>query len=158
MQKGVASCFPQKASSRCMHSDLLSKSCTSQLQVGQRVVSGQKQQTIFILINGGKKGKDAHLTLFLLELYLDVSELGPELFIGSLQGSQGVQLLPPSSAAGALLGHDEAARQRGESSPEALVPALARGFSSLPPSHYIFLLAWKEGNHITTVRVLEVGR
>lgn len=112
--------------------------------MGQRVVSGQKQQTIFILINGGKKGKDAHLTLFLLELYLDVGELGPELFIGSLQGSQGVQLLPPSSAAGALLGHDEA--------------ALARGFSSLPLSHYIFLLAWKEGNHITTVSVLEVGR
>ena len=94
----------------------------------------------------------------MLELYLDVSELGPELFIGSLQGGQGVRLLPSSSAAGTLLGHGEAARQGGESRPEALVPALARGFSSLPPSHYIFLLAWKEGNHITTVRVLEVGR
>lgn len=151
--------FPQKASSWCTHSDdLLLKSRTSQLQVGQRMVSSQKQQTIFILINGGRKGKDAHLTLFLLELYLDVGELGPELFIGSLQGSQGVQLLPPSSAAGALLGHGEATRQGGESRPEAFVPALARGFSSFSPSHYIFLLAWKEGNHITTVRVPEVGR
>lgn len=124
--------------------------------MGQRVVSVQKQQTL--LINVRRKGKDAHLTLFLLELYLDVGELGPELFIGSLQGGQGIRLLPPSSAAGALLGHGEAAWQRGESCPEALVPALARGFSSLPPSHYIFLLAWKEGNHVSAVRVPEAGR
>jgi len=117
-----------------------------------------KQQTLVIVINGGRKGKGAHLTLFLLELYLDVGELGPELFIGSLQGSQGVRLLAPSSAAGALLGHGEAGRRGGESRPEALVPALARGFSASPPSHYIFLLAWKEGNHTSTVRAPEAGR
>lgn len=35
-------------------------------------------------------GKEAHLALLLLELDLDVGELGPQLLVGGLQGGQGV--------------------------------------------------------------------
>lgn len=52
-------------------------------------------------------GKEAaHLALLLLQLDLDVGELGPELLVGSLQGGQGIRLVPPGPA-GAPLGHGE---------------------------------------------------
>lgn len=83
----------------------------------------------------GREGIDAHLTLFLLELYLDVGELGPELLVGSLQGGQGVRLVPPRAAAGALLGHGEAVAGTASRS----------GRLVLPSAHYIFSPAW--GKH-----------
>ena len=49
----------------------------------------------------------AHLALLLLQLNLDVGELGPKLLVGSLQRSEGLRLVRLASAARALLGHGE---------------------------------------------------
>lgn len=51
-------------------------------------------------------GRGAHLALLLLELDLDVGELGPQLLVGGLQGSQGVG----PGAAAAPLRHGAAPR------------------------------------------------
>lgn len=52
-------------------------------------------------------GLGAHLALFLLQLDLDLSELGPQVLVGSLQGGEDLRLVPLAPAAGALLGHGE---------------------------------------------------
>lgn len=72
----------------CCCSHVFPKARTSWLCAGQQAegCEGWKEQ----------RGKDAHLTLLLLELDLDVGELGPQLLIGGLQGSQGVR---PGTAA-----------------------------------------------------------
>lgn len=49
----------------------------------------------------------AHLALLLLQLNLDVRELGPQLLVGGLQRGKDLGLVPLGSAAHALLGHGE---------------------------------------------------
>lgn len=52
-------------------------------------------------------GWGAHLALLLLQLNLDVGELGPQLLVGGLQSSEGLGPVPLAPAAHALLGHGE---------------------------------------------------
>ena len=51
--------------------------------------------------------RPSHLALFLLQLDLDLSELGPQVLVGSLQGGEDLRLVPLAPAACALLGHGE---------------------------------------------------
>lgn len=141
------------ASSRGTRSGLLSESCMSQ---GQRAVSGQKQQPVSQLAGEGKAKMHTLLFSCWSSIWISVS-LALSSSLAACKAAKASGFSPLARLLVPLLDMVRL-RQGGESRPEALVPALALGFSSFPLSHYIFLHAWKEGKHRTVVRELEVDR
>lgn len=100
-------------------------------------------------VRGGGKGRGrvgAHLALLLLQLDLDVGELGPKLLVGGLQRGEGLGPVPLAPAAHALLGHGEGG-PRGSGGGRLCglgCPRQAAAGVGSPPLGYIFSLTWRE--------------